>query len=96
MSTAAGQYATAVRSSHSGTETVLVGSFSVRRLECSLHMFSCLIIIRFFRTAKVEAFFVFRKYFELFFAFADSEDLSDICNLLEYQHSNKYFYGNNC
>jgi len=48
------QYTASVGGGHSGTEAMFVGSFPVRRLECSFHWNVCFIVISFFfRVAKV-------------------------------------------
>ncbi len=59
LSTARCQYAAAVSCCHSLAETVLVSSFSVRRLECSLHCMNFLIVIIQLvnRVAKIVTFF---------------------------------------
>jgi hypothetical protein len=53
-----GQNPASVGCGHSGTEAMFVGSFSVRRLECSFHWDVCFIVFFFFfRVAKVQIVF---------------------------------------
>ena len=50
------QYATAVFSSHSFTESVFIPTLSLRRLECSFHchnIYPFLYVVQFYGTAKV-------------------------------------------